>query len=104
VRVARHLDQIWRKEIQALRARTELWDLDSIADQELATGRERLGRKISDHLARVSFLSQGIASGIGACGDDSITNSLGPRNFTFSPGLGVGCTLSSTNVNFRVNA
>jgi len=45
--------ELWRKEIQALRACTELWD--SIADQESAPARERLGRKISEHLARVPF-------------------------------------------------
>jgi hypothetical protein len=46
--------EIWRKEIQALRTCTEQWD--SIANiQESATARERLGRKISEHLARVPF-------------------------------------------------
>ena len=46
--------EIWRKEIQALRACTELWD--SITDgRDSGTARERLGRKISDHLARVPF-------------------------------------------------
>jgi hypothetical protein len=45
--------EIWRKEIQALRACTELWD--SIADQESAAARERLRRKISEHLAHVPF-------------------------------------------------
>jgi len=45
---------IWRNEIQALRTCTELWD--SIANgRESATARERLGRKISEHLARVPF-------------------------------------------------
>jgi hypothetical protein len=46
--------EIWRKEIEALRACTEL--SDSIAnDQQSGTARERLGRKISEHLARVPF-------------------------------------------------
>ena len=46
--------EIWRKEIQALHACTELWD--SIANgQESPAARERLGRKISEHLARVPF-------------------------------------------------
>ncbi len=46
--------EIWRKEIQALRACTELWD--SIAGQESGTPeRERLHRKIADHLARMPF-------------------------------------------------
>jgi hypothetical protein len=46
--------EIWRTEIQALRACTELWD--SIANgQQSAAARERLGRKISEHLARVPF-------------------------------------------------
>jgi hypothetical protein len=46
--------EIWRKEIQALRACVELWD--SIATQESETAdRERLHHKISEHLARVPF-------------------------------------------------
>ena len=36
-----------------MRARKELWD--SIAGQESTSARERLGRKISEHLARVPF-------------------------------------------------
>lgn len=46
--------EIWRKEIQALRACTELWDAITNG-QESATARERLGRKISEHLTRVPF-------------------------------------------------
>jgi hypothetical protein len=46
--------EIWRKEIQALRACTELWD--SIANsQDSGAAREGVGRKISEHLARVPF-------------------------------------------------
>jgi hypothetical protein len=46
--------EIWRKEIQALRTCTELWD--SIANGgESATARERLGQRIAEHLARVPF-------------------------------------------------
>jgi hypothetical protein len=46
--------EIWRKEIQALRTCMELWD--SVApEQESGAARERLGRKISEHLARVPF-------------------------------------------------
>jgi hypothetical protein len=46
--------EIWRKEIQALRACTELWD--SIANgRESATAHERLGRNIAEHLARLPF-------------------------------------------------
>jgi len=46
--------EIWRKEIQALRACTELWD--SIASgQQSGAARDRLGRKLTDHLARVPF-------------------------------------------------
>ena len=49
--------EIWCKEIQALRACTELWD--SIASgQDSEAARERLGRKISEHLARVPFISE----------------------------------------------
>jgi hypothetical protein len=46
--------EIWRKEIQALRACTELWD--SIAnDQDSGAVHERLGRSIAAHLTRVPF-------------------------------------------------
>jgi len=46
--------EIWRKEIHALRACTEL--RDSIANgQESAAARGHLGSKISEHLARVPF-------------------------------------------------
>jgi hypothetical protein len=46
--------EIWRKEIQALRACTELWD--SIASQESATPEhEHLNHQIAEHLARVPF-------------------------------------------------
>jgi len=46
--------ELWRKEIQALRACTELWD--SIASQGSGTmEREHLNRKIAEHLARVPF-------------------------------------------------
>jgi hypothetical protein len=46
--------EIWRKEIQALRACVELWDSIAIG-QESAAARESLGRKIAEHLARVPF-------------------------------------------------
>jgi hypothetical protein len=46
--------EIWRKEIQALRACVELWD-SIVSGRESATARERVGRKISEHLARVPF-------------------------------------------------
>ena len=45
--------EIWRKEIQALRAGTELWD--SIAGQESKTAREQLNHKIAEHMARTPF-------------------------------------------------
>ena len=58
--------EIWRKEIQALRACTELWD--SIAnDRESAQARERLGRKISNHLARVPFYLRASEQGFVFC-------------------------------------
>jgi len=53
--------EIWRKEIQALRACTKMWD--SIGDHESKTERERLSRNITEHLARVPFhlnISDGI--------------------------------------------
>jgi hypothetical protein len=46
--------EIWRKEIQALRAYVELWD-STAGGQESATASERLNRAISEHLARVPF-------------------------------------------------
>ena len=58
--------EIWRKEIQALRTCTELWD--SIANgRESATARERLGRKISEHLARVPFYLRACEQGFCYC-------------------------------------
>jgi hypothetical protein len=46
--------EIWRKEIQALRACTEL--CDSIANgRESAAAREHLSQRIAEHLARVPF-------------------------------------------------
>jgi hypothetical protein len=46
--------EIWRKEIQTLRACVEL--LDSIANRaEYESAREHLNRKIAEHLARVPF-------------------------------------------------
>jgi hypothetical protein len=46
--------EIWRKEIQVLRACVELWD--SIANgEESATARQRLGHQIAEHRARVPF-------------------------------------------------
>jgi hypothetical protein len=46
--------EIWRKEIQALRACVELWD-SIAAGQEFATARDRLNHQIAEHLARVPF-------------------------------------------------
>jgi hypothetical protein len=46
--------EIWRKEIQALRACVELWD-STAGGQESATASERLNRAIAEHLARVPF-------------------------------------------------
>jgi hypothetical protein len=46
--------EIWRKEIQALRACVELWD-STAGGQESATARDRVNCKISEHLARVPF-------------------------------------------------
>lgn len=57
--------EIWRKEIQALRACVELWD--SIGDQESKTVREQLNRKISDHLARVPFYLRASEQGFRYC-------------------------------------
>jgi hypothetical protein len=57
--------EIWRKEIQALRTCTEL--SDSIAGQESTSARERLGRKISEHLARVPFYLRASEQGFCYC-------------------------------------
>ena len=46
--------EIWRKEIQALRACTELWDAIT-SGQESETTRERLIHQIAEHLARFPF-------------------------------------------------
>jgi len=58
--------EIWRKEIQALRACTDLWD--SITNsQDSGTARERVGRKISEHLARVPFYLRASEQGFVFC-------------------------------------
>jgi hypothetical protein len=58
--------EIWRKEIQELRACTELWD--SIAnDQESGAARERLSQKITEHLARVPFYLRASEQGFVFC-------------------------------------
>jgi hypothetical protein len=58
--------EIWRKEIQALRACLELWD--SIANgRESATERERLNQKITEHVARVPFYIRASKQGFVFC-------------------------------------
>jgi hypothetical protein len=47
--------EIWRKEIQELRACTELWDSIANGQESGTPERERLGQRIAEHLARAPF-------------------------------------------------
>jgi hypothetical protein len=57
---------IWCKEIQALRACTELWDSIE-GGEDSGTARERVGRKIAEHLARVPFYLRASEQGFAFC-------------------------------------
>ena len=57
---------IWCKEIQALRACTELWDSIE-GGEDSGTARERVGRKIAEHLARVPFYLRASEQGFVFC-------------------------------------
>jgi hypothetical protein len=58
--------EIWRKEIQALRACAELWD-SITSGRESATAHGRLQGKISEHLARVPFYLRASEQGFRYC-------------------------------------
>jgi predicted RNA-binding Zn ribbon-like protein len=58
--------EIWRKEIQALRACVELWD-SIVSGRESGKALEQLGRKISEHLACVPFYLRASEQGFCYC-------------------------------------
>jgi hypothetical protein len=59
--------EIWQKEIQALRACTELWDSIANGQESGTPARERLDRKLSEYLARLPFYLRASEQGFVFC-------------------------------------